>query len=101
MPSGPDRFQPGAARSPLASVADTGPVLAPGLNGAMGAALCEPGRKSGAVPVMQTVGRCHGPIGLAFPLVADRAKMFVDAKHDQDEFSHDAREDDANNDAGD
>ena len=34
-------------------------------------------------------------------LVADRAKMFVDAKHDQDEFRRDPREDDADNDAGD
>ena len=35
------------------------------------------------------------------PLVADRAKMLVDAKHDQNEFRRDAGEYDADDDAGD
>src|ERR1700728_3707769 len=34
-------------------------------------------------------------------LVADRAEMLVDAKHDQDEFRGDARKDDADHHAGD
>ena len=34
-------------------------------------------------------------------LVADRAEVLVDAKHDQDKFRRDARENDADDDAGD
>jgi hypothetical protein len=34
------------------------------------------------------------------PLVADRAEMLVDAKHDQDEFCDHARKDDADHHAG-
>ena len=39
--------------------------------------------------------------GLAKTLIPDGAEMLVDAEHDQDEFSDDAREHDADDDAGD
>src|SRR5271170_2238655 len=41
------------------------------------------------------------PLSLSLPLVTDRAEVFVDAKHDQDEFGDDARKDHAYDHAGD
>ena len=58
-------------------------------------------------PARTTVGtlrfaRPDGAAGLPhLTLIADRAEMFVDAEHDQDEFRGDAREHHADHDAGD